>query len=88
MRTGAAGIPRRAARTTLQGSFWTVATNTAPIMINRTPCGDPFFRSRDFPARGLGTPCSVRARGPHANLEDGRGGGRLVGTVHDFRSCP
>ncbi|HKA52654.1 MAG TPA: DUF1302 family protein [Candidatus Binatia bacterium] len=72
------------ARTTVQGSYWTVATNTAPIMINRTPCGDPFFRSRDFPAPGLGTPCSVRAQGPHANVADSRGGARLLGTIHDF----
>src|SRR6185369_6382659 len=28
--------------------------------------------------------CSTRGDGPHANLADGRGGGRLVGTIHDF----
>jgi hypothetical protein len=63
-----------------------VATNTAPIMINRTPCGDPFFRSKDArtPENPTGTPCSVRAAGPHASLNDGRGGVRLVGTIHDF----
>ena len=72
------------ATTTLEGSFWTVAGGTVPIAVGRTPCGDPFFRSRDFPAKGKGLRCSVRAAGPHSNLEDGRGGVRLVGTVHDF----
>jgi hypothetical protein len=75
---------KTAATTTLQGSFWAVASENAPIAIGRTPCGDPFFRSRDFPAKGLGTSCSVRAAGPHSSLEDGRGGGRVIGTVHDF----
>ncbi|MBI3302189.1 MAG: hypothetical protein HYZ72_08975, partial [Deltaproteobacteria bacterium] len=75
---------KTAATTTLQGSFWTVANGTGPIAVGRTPCGDPFFRSRDFPAKGKGLRCSVRAAGPHSNLEDGRGGVRLVGTVHDF----
>lgn len=68
----------------LQGSFWTVATNTAPIMINRTPCGDPLWRSKDFPVKGKGVKCSVRANVPHASLEDARGGGRLIGTIRDF----
>ena len=26
----------------------------------------------------------MRAAGPHANLHDGRGGGRILGTIHDF----
>lgn len=75
-----------AARTTMQGGFFGVATNPAPIMINKTPCGDPFFRSKDHrtPDNPSGTPCSARARGPHASLEDGRGGVRLLGTIHDF----
>jgi hypothetical protein len=73
-----------AARTTLQGSFWTVATNTAPIMINRTPCGGPFFPSKDFPVKGQGLKCSVRAAGPHASIRDARGGGRIIGTIRDF----
>jgi hypothetical protein len=68
----------------LQGSFWTAATNTAPIMVKRTPCGDPFFRSRDFPAKGQGVPCSVRSTNPHASLSDARGGGRILGTIRDF----
>ena len=38
------------ATTTLQGSFWSLGTESSPIAVNRTPCGDPFFRSRDFPA--------------------------------------
>ena len=73
-----------AADTTLQGSFWTAATNTAPIAINRTPCGDPFFRSKDFPVKGKGLKCSFRANVPHASIEDSRGGGRLLGTIRDF----
>jgi Protein of unknown function (DUF1302) len=28
--------------------------------------------------------CSQRGAGPHANIQDGRGGARLVGTIHDF----
>ena len=66
-----------AATTTLQGSFWTVANSSSPIAIGRTSCGDPFFRSRDFPTKGQGLRCSVRAAGPHSSLEDGRGGARL-----------
>jgi hypothetical protein len=75
-----------AARTTLQGCFFCVATQIAPIMINRTPCGDPFFRSKDFrtAANPTGVPCSTRAAGPHASIEDGRGGARILGTIHDF----
>jgi hypothetical protein len=73
-----------AARTTLQGSFWTVATNATPIAINRTPCGDPFYRSKDFPVKGKGIKCSLRAEGPHASIEDARGGGRILGTIRDF----
>jgi hypothetical protein len=74
------------ATTTLQGSFWTLGTETSAIAVNRTPCGDPFFRSKDFrtPAAPTGTPCSLRAAGPHSSLKDGRGGGRILGTVHDF----
>jgi hypothetical protein len=72
------------ATTTVQGSFWALGTETSAIAINRTPCGDPFFRSRDFPAPGKGLRCSVRAAGPHSAPADGRGGARLTGTVHDF----
>src|SRR5262249_39196309 len=76
---------KTAAQTTVTGTFWQTSNNaTAPLMVNRTPGGDPFFRSKDFPAPGLGTPCSTRANGPHASLEDGRGGGRILGTIHDF----
>jgi len=67
-----------AATTTLQGSFWTVAGATVPIAIGRTSCGDPFFRSRDSPVKEQRIRCSVRAAGPHSNLEDGRGGARPV----------
>lgn len=72
--------------------------NTA-IMVGRTPCGGhymeqrglpPYNRDPQFPYRGSGVGpkrgggCSVRGDGPHSNLEDGRGGGRIVGTIHDF----
>jgi hypothetical protein len=75
-----------AARATLQGHYFGTVTNPAPIMINKTPCGDPFFRSKDMrtPEHPNGIPCSARARGPHNSLEDGRGGVRLLGTIHDF----
>jgi hypothetical protein len=71
------------ATTTLQGSFWSVQGTTSPIAVGRTACGDPFFRSKNSSAQ-LGRPCSVRAAGPHSSLEDGRGGARITGTVHDF----
>ncbi len=31
-----------------------------------------------------GGDCSQRGNLPHANVKDGRGGGRLLGTIHDF----
>jgi hypothetical protein len=44
--------------------------------------GSGYRGSGPGPRHGGG--CSVRGDGPHANLEDGRGGGRLVGTISDF----
>jgi hypothetical protein len=73
--------------TTTGGTFWNVANpNTSSVLIGRTPCGDPFFRTKDdrTPAHPNGYPCSLRANGPHASIEDGRGGGRILGTIHDF----
>jgi hypothetical protein len=75
---------KTAATPVLVGSFWSLPGPTGTLAIGRTPCGDPFFRSRDFPAKGKGLRCSVRAAGPHSSLEDGRGGARLVGTIRDF----
>jgi hypothetical protein len=36
------------------------------------------------PGPNHGGGCSVRGNNPHSNLEDGRGGGRIVGTIQDF----
>jgi hypothetical protein len=72
------------ARTLAPANYWGLYTNTAPVMVNRTPCGDPFFRSKDTPAKGKGLRCSTRANGPHSSLKDVRGGGRILGTIHDF----
>ena len=69
------------ATTFQQGGFWTLGGSANPIAVGRTPCGDPFFRSRDFPQS---QPCSLRAHGPRSKLEDGRGGVRLFGTIRDF----
>jgi hypothetical protein len=71
---------------TTGGTFWNVPNGTGTITIGRTPCGDPFFRTKDdrTPAHPNGYPCSLRAKGPHASISDGRGGGRILGTIHDF----
>jgi hypothetical protein len=70
-----------------QGSFWNTPTNTSPVEVGRMPCGGPLYGRRtpgpnDAPGNGI--PCSVRAPGPHSNLDGSRGGARLVGTIHDF----
>lgn len=69
--------------------------NTAYLQ-GRTPCGGDFMAKRGIPAlpafgyQGTGPGpnnggnCSVRANLPRANLEDGRGGIRLLGTIADF----
>jgi hypothetical protein len=36
------------------------------------------------PGPNHGGNCSTRGDGPHANLQDGRGGARILGTIHDF----
>jgi hypothetical protein len=75
---------KTAATTALSGSFWTLANGSSAFTVGRTPCGDPFFRSKDFPVKGKGLRCSLRAAGPHSSLEDGRGGARIIGTIRDF----
>lgn len=70
-----------------QGSFWNTYTTTSPVAVGRMPCGGPLYgRKNPGPndASGNGLPCSVRAQGPHSRLEDSRGGGRILGTIHDF----
>lgn len=70
-----------------QGSFWNTYTNASQVQVGRTPCGGPLYgRKSPGPndAPGNGIPCSVRAQGPHSSLEDSRGGGRIIGTIHDF----
>ncbi len=89
---GFVSIDRRtAAQYTLnQGSFWNTPTNTSPVQVYRQACGGPLFGRKNVGPNdsetpgGLGTPCSVRAQGPHDRLADARGGGRITGTIHDF----
>ena len=81
-------------------NFWaTIQGGNTAIMAGRTPCGGDFMARRGLPAynedplmpyagtgpgpRGGGN-CSVRAQQPHSSLKDGRGGGRIVGTIKDF----
>ncbi|NOT57444.1 MAG: hypothetical protein HOP18_22805 [Deltaproteobacteria bacterium] len=74
----------------LTPSFWTPYTVTSPVHVARTPCGGPVFGAKSPGPQqgggdqGNGVPCSVRAQGPKSNLSDSRGGGRLIGTIHDF----
>ncbi len=76
----------------LTPSFWTPYTVTSPVHVGRTPCGGPVFGARNPGPQGAPGntyqtgvgPCSVRAQGPHSALRDSRGGGRIVGTIHDF----
>jgi hypothetical protein len=81
-------------------NYWgSIQNGTTAVMYGRTPCGGhymeqrglpPYDRDPLFPYAGSGVGpkrgggCSVRGDGPHSNLEDGRGGGRIVGTIHDF----
>jgi hypothetical protein len=70
-----------------QGSYWNTHTTTSQVAVGRMPCGGPFYgRKNPGPndAPGNGIPCSVRAQGPHSSIEDSRGGGRIIGTIHDF----
>jgi hypothetical protein len=81
-------------------NYWgTIQGGTTAIMRGRTPCGGDFMAQRgipayfadpQFPYKGSGPGphhggnCSQRGDGPHASIEDGRGGGRILGTIHDF----
>ena len=81
-------------------NYWnSIQSGNTPIMYGRTPCGGDFMAQRGLPAY-FGDPlfpyngsgpgphhggdCSVRGAHPHASLEDGRGGARIVGTINDF----
>lgn len=69
--------------------------NTA-IMYGRTPCGGHFMAKRGIPPRpelgyrgsgsgpNQGGGCSQHGLGPRTNLDDVRGGGRILGTIRDF----
>jgi hypothetical protein len=81
-------------------NYWgSIQGGTTPVMMGRTPCGGDFMAKRGIPRymedpllpyngtgpgpnRGGG--CSQRGDLPHSNLADGRGGGRILGTIHDF----
>jgi hypothetical protein len=81
-------------------NYWgSIQNGNAAIMAGRTPCGGDFMVRRGLQAwnedplfqyAGSGSGprnggnCSVRAKWPRANLRDGRGGGRIVGTINDF----
>jgi hypothetical protein len=81
-------------------NYWgSIQNGNTPIMFGRTPCGGDFMARRGLPAynedplmpyAGSGSGprnggnCSARALTPHSSLADGRGGGRIVGTIHDF----
>jgi hypothetical protein len=70
-----------------QGSYWNTHTTTSQVAVGKMPCGGPLYgRKNPGPndAPGNGIPCSARAQGPHSSIEDSRGGGRLIGTIHDF----
>jgi hypothetical protein len=76
----------------LTPNFWTPYTVTSPVLVGRMPCGGPVFGARNpgpqgapgnTNPHGVG-PCSFRAQGPHTAIRDSRGGGRIVGTIHDF----
>lgn len=70
--------------------FWGgVAPGNTSVMLGRTPCGGHFMEQRGIPGfsgpgPGRGGGCSVAGDHPKSNLEDGRGGGRIVGTIADF----
>ncbi|MBM4256769.1 MAG: DUF1302 domain-containing protein [Deltaproteobacteria bacterium] len=81
-------------------NFWgSIQNGNAGIMAGRTPCGGDFMARRGLqawnedrllPYAGSGAGprnggnCSLRASWPRSRLEDGRGGLRLTGTLHDF----
>ena len=81
-------------------NFWaSPQTGNTATMVGRTPCGGNFMATRGIPAyaedllfpyKGSGSGpnhgggCSNRGAFPHSNLSEGRGGGRILGTIHDF----
>ena len=81
-------------------NYWgSIQNGNTAIMVGRTPCGGDFMARRGIPAYNEdplipyggsgpgpreGGNCSQRASMPHSNLKDGRGGGRIVGTIRDF----
>jgi len=74
-----------------QGIFWNTPTNPSPVEVYHMPCGGPVFGAKNTQPhlrtdldKEDGPPCSVRAPGPRNNLSSSRGGGRILGTIHDF----
>jgi len=81
-------------------NFWgSIQNGNTAIMVGRTPCGGDFMARRGIPAyygdplmpyggSGSGPKnggnCSERAAWPRSNIYDGRGGGRILGTIRDF----
>jgi len=81
-------------------NYWgSIQNGNTPIMVGRTPCGGQYMAQRGIPAYSgdplmpyggsgsgpkNGGNCSERAAWPRSNIYDGRGGGRIMGTVHDF----
>jgi hypothetical protein len=81
-------------------NYWgSIQNGNTGIMVGRTPCGGDYMARRGLPAYNEdplipyagsgagpreGGNCSQRASWPHSRLEDGRGGVRILGTIHDF----
>jgi hypothetical protein len=81
-------------------NYWgTIQNGDTAVMYGRTPCGGDFMARRGIPAYNEdpafpyagtgpgpreGGNCSFRSAGPHSSLKDGRGGGRILGTIKDF----
>ncbi len=83
-------------------NYWgSIQNGNTAIMVGRTPCGGDYMARRGIPAYNEdplmpyagsgagpreGGNCSERASVPHSNLKDGRGGGRIVGTIRTLPS--
>jgi len=81
-------------------NYWgSIQAGNTPIMRGRTPCGGDFMARRGLqawsedpqfqyagsgPGPRNGGNCSTAGAAPRSNLEDGRGGGRITGTIRDF----
>ena len=81
-------------------NYWgSIQNGNTPVMFGRTPCGGDFMARRGLPAYNEdplmpyagtgpgpreGGNCSTRGLNPHSSLSDGRGGGRINATIHDF----